>query len=74
MNILLVYAHDEPSSFTAALHNIAQEVFTRAGHQVVTSDLYGVGFHPTAERYDFSTLSGKHFNYMNEQEVAAGQD
>ncbi len=74
MNILLVYAHNDPSSFTAALHNTAQEVMIQAGHTVVVSDLYGVGFNPTAEKYDFTTLSGEHYNYMHEQEVAAKQD
>lgn len=74
MNILLVYAHDEAKSFTASLHNAAQSIFTQQGHNVVSSDLYGVGFHPVAERYDFTTLSGGHYNYMNEQEVAAKQD
>ncbi len=70
----MVYAHDEPSSFTASLHHVAEEVLTVAGHAVVTTDLYGVGFNPVAEKYDFTTLSGGHFNYMNEQMAAAGQD
>ena len=74
MNFLLVYAHNEPKSFTASLHNAAQSILTQQGHQVVTSDLFGVGFHPVAERYDFTTLSGEHYNYMNEQEVAAKHD
>jgi NAD(P)H dehydrogenase (quinone) len=74
MNILLVYANDDPGSFTAALNNTAQEVMTQKGHTVVVSDLYGVGFNPTAEKFDFSTLSGQHYNYMNEQIVAAKQD
>lgn len=74
MNVLLVYAHDNQKSFTAALHNVAQEVLTQAGHTVVVTDLYGVGFNPTAEKYDFTTLSGGHYNYQNEQEVAAKQD
>ncbi len=73
MNVLLVYAHDDPSSFTAALNNIAQEVFTQAGDTVVVSDLYGMGFHAIAEKYDFTQLSGKHFNYMFEQQFAAEQ-
>ena len=74
MNILLVYGHDDPTSFTAAMHNMAQGVLTQAGHEVVVTDLYGVGFHPTAERYDFTTLSGDHYNYLHEQEVAAAHD
>ena len=74
MNVLLVYAHNDASSFTAALHNVAEEVLTQAGHIVVTSDLYGVGFNPVAEKYDFTQLTGKHYNYMNEQQNAAAQD
>jgi len=74
MNILLVYAHNEPKSFTASLHNAAESALTQQGHTVVTSDLYGVGFHAVAEKYDFTTLSSGHFNYMNEQESAAKQD
>lgn len=74
MNILLVYAHDERKSFTASMHNMAQSILTQAGHEVVSTDLYAVGFHSTAERYDFTTLSGGHFNYMHEQEVAAQKD
>ncbi len=74
MNILLVYAHDDAKSFTASLHNVAQSILTQQGHNVVSSDLYGVGFHPVAERYDFTTLTGEHYNYMSEQEAAAKQD
>ena len=74
MNVLLVYCHNDPSSFTAALHNVAQEVLTQAGHEVVTTDLYGVGFNPIADKYDFLQLSGEHYNYMNEQSHAAAAD
>jgi NAD(P)H dehydrogenase (quinone) len=74
MNILLVYAHIEPTSYTAALNNVAQEVLSLAGHSVVVSDLHGVGFNPVAEKYDFRTLTGKHYNYLNEQEAASKQD
>lgn len=74
MNVLLVYAHNEPSSFTAALHNLASQSLLSAGHQVVTSDLYGMGFNAVADKYDFSTLSGEHYNYMFEQQFAAKKD
>ncbi len=74
MNVLLVYAHSEYNSFVAALNNTAQEVLTQAGHTVVVSDLYGVGFNPVAGKYDFTQLSGDHYNYMFEQQHAAGQD
>jgi NAD(P)H dehydrogenase (quinone) len=66
----MVYAHHEPSSFTAALHNRAEQILRRKGHTIEVVDLYGLGFNPVAEKWDFTTLSGKHFNYASEQERA----
>jgi NAD(P)H dehydrogenase (quinone) len=72
MNILVVYAHHEPSSLTGALKNAALSTLSALGHTVVESDLYSSGFHPVANKYDFTTLSGKHFNYMLEQKASSG--
>ena len=74
MNILVVYAHQEPASFTAAMKNSTIESMTRQGHNVVLSDLYGQGFSAIAQKWDFVTTSGKHFNYMLEQKHAANLD
>lgn len=74
MNVLVVYAHHEPGSFTGALKNLAVEVLSRQGHAVVVSDLYGEGFSPVAQKWDFVTTSGGHFNYMMEQKHAANLD
>lgn len=74
MNILIVYAHHEPSSFTSAMKNLAIEVFQSQGHKVVVSDLYGQGFNPLAQKWDFVTTTGNHFNYMLEQKHAARLD
>ena len=74
MNILIVYAHHEPGSFTAAMKNLAIEILSRKGHTVVVSDLYGEGFNPVAQKWDFVTSSGGHFNYMMEQKHAADLD
>jgi NAD(P)H dehydrogenase (quinone) len=74
MNVLIVYAHHEPSSFTSAMKNLATEVLSRQGHSVVVSDLYGQGFNPGAQKWDFVTTSGGHFNYMLEQRHAARLD
>ena len=71
MNILSVYAHHEPSSLTAALKNISASVLTSQGHELLESDLYGSGFSAKAEKFDFVTSSGGHFNYMLEQRHAA---
>ncbi|MCA9347264.1 NAD(P)H-dependent oxidoreductase [Candidatus Saccharibacteria bacterium] len=70
MNILVVYAHHEPKSLVGSLKNLGISKLQEMGHQVVESDLYGIGFHPVANVYDFQTLSGGHFNYMLEQKYA----
>lgn len=74
MNILIVYAHHEPSSFTSAMKNTAIEIMQAKGHKVVVSDLYGQGFNPLAQKWDFVTTTGNHFNYMLEQKHAARLD
>lgn len=74
MNILLIYAQNEASSFTASLMNIAQSVLGQAGHTIAMTDLYGIGFNPVAEKYDFNTMSLDHYNYMYEQLHASKHD
>lgn len=74
MNVLIVYAHHEPSSFTAAMKNLALEVLSHQGHNVEVSDLYGQGFNAPAQKWDFVTTTGNHFNYMLEQKHAANLD
>lgn len=69
-----MYAHHEPSSFTAAMKNLAEEILSRQGHSISVSDLYGQGFNPLAQKWDFVTTSGGHFNYMTEQKHAANLD
>ena len=70
-NILIVYAHHEPTSFTASMKNVVMQELTSQGHQVVQTDLYGQGFNAVAQKWDFVTTTGKHFNYMYEQKHAA---
>lgn len=74
MNVLIVYAHHEPSSFTAAMKNLTIEVLSAQGHNITVSDLYGQGFSAVAQKWDFVTTSGNHFNYMLEQRHAARLD
>ena len=71
MNIFIVYAHHEPTSFTAAMKNIAVQTMESQGHSVTVSDLYGQGFSAVAQKWDFVTTSGGHFNYMLEQKHSA---
>lgn len=74
MNVLIIYAHHEPSSFVAAMKNLAVETLSREGHSVVVSDLYAQGFSAVAQKWDFVTTTGNHFNYMLEQKHAANLD
>ncbi|MDM9594081.1 NAD(P)H-dependent oxidoreductase [Pseudomonas guariconensis] len=53
MNVLIVHAHPEPQSFTAALRDQALETFKAQGHQVQVSDLYAMDWNPVASAEDF---------------------
>ena len=54
MNVLIVHAHPEPQSFTAALRDQAVETFRAQGRQVQVSDLYAMGWNPVASAEDFT--------------------
>ncbi|PSS58567.1 NAD(P)H-dependent oxidoreductase [Pseudomonas sp. BBP2017] len=55
MNVLIVHAHPEPQSFTAALRDKAVETFQAQGHQVQVSDLYAMNWNPVASAEDFGS-------------------
>jgi NAD(P)H dehydrogenase (quinone) len=48
VNVLIVHAHPEPKSFNGAMKDRALEILNGAGHEVVVSDLYAMGFNPVA--------------------------
>ena len=75
MNVLIVYAHPEPTSFTAALKDAAVDALSAAGHRVEVSDLYGEGFNPVAGRHDFiGAADPARFHYQSEQLHASRTD
>ena len=74
MNVLFVYAHQDPESFGAAMHNTTLGIFEKRGDTCVISDLYASGFHAVAEKWDFKTSGGAHTNYMLEQKRVSGGD
>jgi len=53
LNVLIVYAHPEPRSFNGAMRDAAVETLTAAGHAVVVSDLYAMGFRAVVGADDF---------------------
>ena len=71
MHALIVYAHPEPTSFTAALKDTAVDALRGAGHSVEVSDLYAEGFSPVAGRHDFvAAFDPNRFHYQTEQSHA----
>lgn len=75
MQVHIVYANPEPTSFCGALKDRAVAALTRAGHGVALSDLYGERFDPVAGRHDFTTVADPaRFHYQTEQEHAARAD
>jgi NAD(P)H dehydrogenase (quinone) len=53
------------------MKNVALQTLENDGHSVTVSDLYAQGFSAVAQKWDFVTTSGNHFNYMFEQKHAA---
>src|SRR5450830_267151 len=54
MNVLIIHAHPEPQSFTAALRDQAVTTLQTQGHSVQVSDLYAMHWNPVASAEDFS--------------------
>ncbi len=72
MDVLILYAHPEPTSFCGALKDAAVETLAAAGHRATVSDLYAEGFDPVAGRHDFTTIADAgRFHYQSEQLHAA---
>src|SRR5437879_1475613 len=57
MRVLIVHAHHEPSSFNAAMTREAEAALKEAGHEVILSDLYAMGFDPVSDRRNFRTVA-----------------
>jgi NAD(P)H dehydrogenase (quinone) len=54
LNVLIVHAHPEANSFTAALASHARQSLETQGHTVQTSDLYAMQWNPVASDADFT--------------------
>lgn len=55
MNVLIVHAHPQPQSFTAALRDQAVQTLQAQGHAVQVSVLYAMNWNPVARAEDFSS-------------------
>ena len=72
MNVLIVYAHEEPKSFNGAMRDTAVRILQETGHNVEVSDLYAMNFNPVGGKHDFTTLADPdYFKYGIEQTKAS---
>jgi NAD(P)H dehydrogenase (quinone) len=73
VNVLLVHAHHEPRSFCSALADRAQAALSAAGHQVVRSDLYAMGWDPVSDRRNFTSVKDAAFLKQQQEELFASE-
>lgn len=71
MRIFIVHAHPEPNSFNGALTRAAEQALAAAGHEVVISDLYAMGFNPVSDRRNFTTVLDAHYCRQQAEEANA---
>lgn len=71
MRVLIVFAHPEGASFSAALKEMAMSSLTGLGHTVVVSDLYAERFDPSGGPRDFVHRPASPFDYQEEQRRGA---
>lgn len=68
MNVLIVYAHQEPKSFNGAMLATAVTTLAEQGHKVQVSDLYAMKFKAVADAADFQKQTDPaFFKYQIEQ-------
>lgn len=73
MKVFIVHAHHEPESFNGALTNVAQQVLTSIGHEVIISDLYAMRFDPVSDRRNFTTIKNPEYLKQQMEEMHASE-
>ncbi|MGO4560271.1 NAD(P)H-dependent oxidoreductase [Mesorhizobium sp. 2RAF21] len=73
MRVFVVHAHPEPKSFSGAMTGVATEALRAAGHEVVVSDLYAMGFNPISDRGNFTTVADPHYYRQTDEEAYAAK-
>ena len=75
MRVFIVHAHPEAQSFNGAMTRHARDRLSAAGHEVVVSDLYRMGFDPVSGRENFVTVeNADYFRQQVEEAYAALHD
>ncbi|MDA1358613.1 NAD(P)H-dependent oxidoreductase [Glycomyces luteolus] len=65
MKALIVYAHPDANSLTAALKDLAVSTLRTEGHDVVVSDLYAMKWQSAADFTDFDGITGPDFMHAS---------
>ncbi|HXV25586.1 MAG TPA: NAD(P)H-dependent oxidoreductase [Alphaproteobacteria bacterium] len=73
MRVFIVHAHHEPTSFNGAMTREATAALTAAGHEVIVSDLYAMGFNPVSDRRNFITVKDPNRLRQQVEEVHASE-
>lgn len=71
MNVFIVHAHPEPNSFNGAMTRRAEQALAAAGHRVVVSDLYAMGFNPVSDRRNFRSVADASYYKQSVEEKHA---
>lgn len=73
MNVLIVLAHPEQTSFNGSMFRTACETFQRVGHMVKSSDLYAMKFNPVSDRRNFKTVADHDYYKQQKEEMYAAK-
>ena len=73
MKVLIVLAHPESHGFNAAMAERARATLVEAGHEVVVSDLYAVGFEPRSSRDNFTGVADPDYFKPQIEEMRASE-
>lgn len=71
MRAFIVHAHHEPASFNGSMTRAATAALLGAGHEVVVSDLYAMGFNPVSGRHNFTTVKDASYLRQQQEEIYA---
>jgi NAD(P)H dehydrogenase (quinone) len=73
VRVFIVHSHHEPKSFNGAMTREACAALQAAGHDVVVSDLYAMGFNPLSDRRNFVTIHNPDRLHQQAEETYASQ-
>jgi NAD(P)H dehydrogenase (quinone) len=73
MRIFIVHAHPEAKSFNGAMTRAAIEALQAAGHELMVSDLYAMGFNPVSDRGNFTTVHDPNYYRQQAEEAHAAK-